>query len=329
MPGRASRISGTGAVLAASALLVAGAASAQSAWPPLYVDCRGEPSASPTVILEAGAFGTSADWDYILQDLSKGGRVCAYDRAGVGLSPDRPGDRGVLAKAGELNVLLDQLGETRPVILVGHSNGALYAQAFARLFPQRVAGLVYVNGVNTDAAENPLLLRDLRDERRLSGLAAIAGHLGLAPLVAAKLTDNERLSPAAAKRKLRALDCARCLTVARDEDRLIIPGLDAVNRLDATAVRHIPTVVISGDQYPNRPLPAAWRAAELGPAKRADHSWVLRAPGATHVSPLARDRAYVDAAVAWLRSPFTTLPRSASTPTAPPEPAPGPPAAAR
>lgn len=184
------------------------------------------------MILEAGAFGTSADWDYILDDLSKGGKVCAYDRAGVGRSPERPGDRGVLAKAGELNTLLDQLGETQPVILVGHSNGALYIEAFARLFPDRVAGLVYVNGVNAVAADDPALLKDLHDERGLSDLAATAAHLGLARVVAGTLTDDEHLSPAAAARKRQVLDCVRCLTVSRDEDRQIVPGLDAVKRLE-------------------------------------------------------------------------------------------------
>lgn len=271
-------------------------------WPPLYTDCRGEPTGSPMVILEAGAFGTSADWDYILDDLSKGGRVCAYDRAGVGRSPDRPGDRGVLTKAGELNGLLDQLGETGRVILVGHSNGALYVEAFARLFPDRVAGLVYVNGVNAGAADDPLLVGDLNTEGKLSNLAVLGAHLGLAPFVAGKLTDDEHLSPSAAARKREALDCVRCLTVSRDEDRQIVPGLEAVKRLDPDAVRRIPTVVISGALYPKEKLAAAWRAAEVKPAAAADRAWVLDAPGATHVSPLARDRAYIDAAVGWLRS---------------------------
>lgn len=300
------------------AILVVLAGAAVAAERPLYVDCRGRSTASPTVILEAGAFGTSADWDYILDDLSSGGRVCAYDRAGVGRSPDRPGDRGVLAKAGELDALLDQLGETGRVILIGHSNGALYVEAFARLFPGRVAGLVYVNGVNASAADDPVLLSDLHTERELSNLAALGARLGLAPLVAGKLTDDEHLSPVAAARKREALDCVRCLTVSRDEDRLIVPGLDAVRRLDGEAVRHIPTVVISGAPHPTERLAAAWRAAEVKPAEAADRSWILDAPGASHVSPLARDRAYIDAAVGWLRS-LTTPPRSASTPTAPPE----------
>ena len=52
----------------------------------LFTDCRGDKTAAPTVILEAGAFGNSADWDYVVQDLSVGGRVCAYDRAGLGRS---------------------------------------------------------------------------------------------------------------------------------------------------------------------------------------------------------------------------------------------------
>jgi pimeloyl-ACP methyl ester carboxylesterase len=277
-------------------------ARAQDPFPPLYVDCRGSASASPAVVMEAGAFGTSADWDLILNDLAAGGRVCAYDRAGLGRSPMRPGARDVLTKAGELNVLLDQIGETRPVILVGHSNGALYIEAFARLWPGRVAGLVYVNGVNADARTDPLLVGDLTTERELSNLAAVAGDLGLAPLVAGRLTRDEALPPEAARRKYHALTCRRCLKVARDEDRAIISGLDAVSRLDKAAVRTIPTVVIVGAPRPRERLARAWRAAEIRPAALADHAWILDAPGATHVSPLARDRAYVDAAIGWLRS---------------------------
>jgi pimeloyl-ACP methyl ester carboxylesterase len=271
------------------------------AFPPLHVDCRGEPTASPTVILEAGAFGTSADWDFVLDDLAKGGRVCAYDRAGLGQSAARPGEKDVLTKAGELNGLLDQLGETRLTILVGHSNGALYIEAFASLWPERVAGLVYVNGVGPDDLDERRLLADLRAERRASDLAVTAGRFGLSPLVADRLVEQMGLRSEAGQRKRRSLTCLPCLKVARDEDRLIIPGLEAARRL-GDATRHIPTVVISGAPYPDKPLASAWRTAEVAPALRADRAWILDMPGATHVSPLTRDRAYVAAAVSWLRS---------------------------
>ena len=58
--------------------------------PPLHVECHGERNAAPTVILEAGAFGTSADWPLVLTDLAAGGRACAYDRSGLGLSRPAP-----------------------------------------------------------------------------------------------------------------------------------------------------------------------------------------------------------------------------------------------
>jgi pimeloyl-ACP methyl ester carboxylesterase len=289
-----------------AALLLALAASSAHATPPplpslprLHVDCRGEKTASPTVILEAGAFGTSADWDFVLDDLAAGGRVCAYDRAGLGASPARPAEKDVLTKAGELDGLLDQLGETRPVILVGHSNGALYVEAFASLWPERVAGLVYVNGVGPDDLDDPRLLADLRAERRASNLAVTAGRLGLTCLVADELSMG--LQSEAARRKREGLASLARLKVARDEDRLIIPGLDAARRL-GDATRYISTVVISGAPYPDQPLAKAWRTAEVAPALRADRAWILDMPGATHVSPLTRDRAYVTAAVSWLRS---------------------------
>jgi pimeloyl-ACP methyl ester carboxylesterase len=288
------------------------ASSAPPVFAPLFVDCRGLATGAPTVILEAGAFGTSADWDFVLGDLAAGGRVCAYDRAGLGRSPPRPGERDVLTKAGELNGLLDQLGETGKVILVGHSNGALYIQAFARLWPGRVAGLVYVNGVGADDLDDPRLLADLRAERRASNLAVTAGRLGLAELVADQLSAPMALKGEAARRKREGLRSLARLKVARDEDAQIIPGLKAVRRLgDADAT--IPTVVITGAPRAPDALSLAWRAAEIVPAARARTAWILDMPGATHVSPLTRDRAYVAAAVNWLRSP---TPAEAAPPSA-------------
>jgi pimeloyl-ACP methyl ester carboxylesterase len=291
-------------------ILVAAGAGAAAA--PLYADCRGEASASPTVILEAGAFGTSADWDFVLDDLAKGGRVCAYDRAGLGRSPPTPDAPDALAKAAELGALLDQLHETAPVILVGHSNGALYIEAFARRSPGRVAGLVYVNGVGSDDLDDPLLLRALAQERRLSDLAVIAARLGLSPLIASRLIGDEGLGGEAAARKRAALTSPASLRVARDEDRAIVPALKTVRAL-GDAARHIPTVVIVGAPYPKERLARAWRAAEIAPAARADHAWILDAPGASHVSPLARDRAYIDAAVGWLRAPFVAASQAGAT----------------
>jgi len=290
-------------VLIAGGLLAGACAAAQ---PELFVDCRGAAGPAPTVILESGAFGTSADWDLVLDDLAKGGRVCAYDRAGVGASPARAGAEDVTSIAQELAHLLDSLGETRPVILVGHSNGALYVETFAALWPERVAGLVYVNGVTSNDTSDPALLADLNRERRLSNLAAIGGGLGLAPLAAPSVVRAEGLPAEARRRKLWALSRPRRLRVARDEDRAIVPGLYTTSDLGGSPA-DIPTVAIWGDD-PNASLAGAWRRAEAIPAQRAQRGWVLEAPGATHVSPLARDRAYVSAAVNWLRSLATPSP---------------------
>jgi pimeloyl-ACP methyl ester carboxylesterase len=295
--------------LIAAAVAVATAAGCAStrletpAGPPaaLYVDCRGQRTAAPTVILESGAFGGAADWELVLDDLAKGGRVCAYDRSGIGRSPAHERGKDVVSIAQELAQLLDAMGETRPVILVGHSNGALYAETFAALWPQRVAGLVYVNGVGDDDLDQPLLLDDLLRERRLSNLAATAAQLGLAPAVSSLLARGMDVPPAAAERKARTLASPAAMTTARDEDRQIIPGLAVARRLGGSPPS-IPTVVIFGAADPQEPLAQAWRAAETAPARRARTAWVLDAPGASHTSPLVRDRAYVVAAADWLRS---------------------------
>ncbi|MGZ3365704.1 MAG: alpha/beta fold hydrolase [Caulobacteraceae bacterium] len=269
--------------------------------PELHVDCRGRSSASPTVILESGAFGSAADWDLVLDDLAGGGRVCAYDRGGIGRSPARTGDPGVTAIAEELRGLLDRLGERGPVILVGHSNGALYVETFAALWPDRVAGLVYVNGVNSDALDHPDLIADLTTERRLAGLAAWAGNVGLSGQVSDVLTSMSGFSGKAAERKRLDLSDARVLRVARDEDRAVIDGLKIARGLGGSPSA-IPMAVVAGSADPDAALSRSWKAAEEAPARRADRQLIIDVPGSTHTSPLVRDRGHVVRAVDWLRS---------------------------
>lgn len=268
---------------------------------PVHIDCRGAPSASPTVILEAGLFGTATDFAEVVPELAEGGRVCAYDRKGLGRSPPKTDGEDVAAVVRELKALLDGLGEQRPVILVGHSNGALYVEAFAEQYPDRVAGLVYVNGVNSDDLDFPVLMDDLAKEKKLAELTVVGAHLGLAPLIADWLTARAGLHGQAALDKRRALGNLNHLRTARDEDAQIIPGLRTV-RARETMLADIPLAVIVGAPDPHSEISKAWRAAGLEAVDRATTSWMLDAPGVTHASPLAKDRHYVKAAVTWLRA---------------------------
>jgi pimeloyl-ACP methyl ester carboxylesterase len=72
-------------------------------------------------------------------------RVCAYDRAGYGLSDPARRASDADNTAADLGRLLDTAPIDGPVVLVGHSLGGLYAIHFANLHPGRVAGLVLLD----------------------------------------------------------------------------------------------------------------------------------------------------------------------------------------
>jgi pimeloyl-ACP methyl ester carboxylesterase len=235
---------------------------ASAAVPALWVDCRGEPSGGPTVVLEAGA-----------EKIAR-----------------------------ELAATLDRLGETGPVVLAGHSNGGVYAEAFAILFPQRTAGVLYINAVGTDDLDSPLVMSELRDEEQRARLAVIGGRLGLAGMVAPRIIAEMGLPPGAARQKFLALTSDHHRLNSREEVLQIIPSLRRIRALGNVSAS-IPTAAIVSTWPPETPTGAAWRAAETAPARRACQGWALVAPGGTHVSPLGRDRAYALAAVRWLQTP--------------------------
>ena len=150
-----------GLIVALLALAVAGAIYqaiatelAERAYPPpgemvdvggyrLHINCVGQ--GSPTVVLDAGSGGFSAQWVRVQRDVSGTTRVCAYDRAGMGWSEMGPYPRYAKQITGELHTLLSKAGIEGPYVLVGHSFGGMYMKTYAARYPDKVAGVALVD----------------------------------------------------------------------------------------------------------------------------------------------------------------------------------------
>jgi pimeloyl-ACP methyl ester carboxylesterase len=109
----------------------------------LHINCVGQ--GSPTVVLDAGAGGFSAQWVRAQREVSGTTRVCAYDRAGMGWSEMGPQPRDAKQITGELRTLLGKAGIEGPYVLVGHSFGGLYMQTYAARYRDEVAGVALVD----------------------------------------------------------------------------------------------------------------------------------------------------------------------------------------
>ena len=150
-----------GLVVVLLALAVAGAiyqaiatGLAERAYPPpgemvdvggysLHINCVGQ--GNPTVVLDAGSGGMSAQWVRVQREVSGTTRVCAYDRAGMGWSEMGPDPRDAKQITGELHTLLSKAGIEGPYVLVGHSFGGMYMQTYAARYPDEVAGVALVD----------------------------------------------------------------------------------------------------------------------------------------------------------------------------------------
>ena len=140
-------------------------------------------TAGPVVVLESGLGEDMREWRAVAQALAPCARVVTYDRPGIGRSAPRPDASPVQADAvaRELAGLLRALGMPPPYVLVGHSLGGLYVQAFARAMPGDVAAVVLVDA--SSPLEPPgVFVSTVPPE---PGTIAAAEDAGVAPSAAA------------------------------------------------------------------------------------------------------------------------------------------------
>lgn len=115
----------------------------------MQIECRG--AGSPTVVLETGLdyFGELA-WAKVLGPVSEFTRACAYSRAGIVWSDDKPGPHDGLGAAHDLHATLAAAGEKAPFVMVGLSMGGPIITTYTGLYGDQVAGLVYVDASHPD-----------------------------------------------------------------------------------------------------------------------------------------------------------------------------------
>jgi pimeloyl-ACP methyl ester carboxylesterase/protein-S-isoprenylcysteine O-methyltransferase Ste14 len=113
----------------------------------LHLICIGD--GAPTVIFESSGFGSSLSSARARERLAARTTVCSYDRRGRGWSDPAPGATTAGDLARDLGVLQDRAKLKWPFVLVASSIGGLTAEMFARQYPERVAGLVYVDAANS------------------------------------------------------------------------------------------------------------------------------------------------------------------------------------
>ncbi|MEX2981150.1 alpha/beta fold hydrolase [Streptomyces sp. C36] len=107
-------------------------------------------SGGPAVVFLPGASATGLDYFGVQQGVSQFTTAVVYDRGGSGYSDPLPLPRTAAAVATELRKLLRAQGIAAPYVLAAHSLGGFYAHRFAQLYPQDVAGLVWLDALHRD-----------------------------------------------------------------------------------------------------------------------------------------------------------------------------------
>ena len=109
-------------------------------------------SGDHTVVFENGLGTEMVIWAEpgVFEAIGETDQVIAYNRGGYGTSELGPAPRDIPRLISELYELIEAKSENEKVVLVGHSLGGSFIRAFAIKYPEKVAGLVFIEATHED-----------------------------------------------------------------------------------------------------------------------------------------------------------------------------------
>ncbi len=258
----------------------------------MQIDCRG--SGTPIVVFEAGldTMG-SLSWSAVHDAVATTTRACAYSRAGIMWSEPAAGKFKPDNVAQDLHALLQAAGEHAPFVLVGHSLGGPYIMNFTRLYPQDIAGLVFVDASHPDQLDRMAKAAGKKMEMG-EGMIKVASALSWTgiPRLIETHTDNPTF-PAKAKLAQDAY-FSRSLSAALQELDSLSATLSSAGQLRQledrpivvlTATKPYPEGMLKAMQMTNEQghrIQTAWKEMHDDEATWSHHSRHELVPDATH-----------------------------------------------
>ena len=111
------------------------------------------------IVIEMGLGACIAEWESLARELGKDHGVLVYERAGINHSDKSDKERTPTNIAEELMNLLDGIPHDEKIVIIGHSQGGLYACEFCGIYPEIVKGLILLD---------PLSVEDNRFKKELT-----------------------------------------------------------------------------------------------------------------------------------------------------------------
>jgi pimeloyl-ACP methyl ester carboxylesterase len=104
----------------------------------------------PLVIVLPGMGCSFEEWYEVIKTLSKTYRVLAFHRQGLGKSELGYGIQNTASAVSDLAEILSHFQIDEPLYLIGHSYGGLCVQHFAKVHPEKVAGVMLVDSTSVE-----------------------------------------------------------------------------------------------------------------------------------------------------------------------------------
>ncbi|WP_455539328.1 alpha/beta fold hydrolase [Terrisporobacter sp.] len=102
------------------------------------------------IVIELGLGTCMDEWLHIAKKFSKEHGILLYERIGINNSSLSENKRTPLNIAHELYELLENIYHKEKIIIIAHSQGGLYAQQFARLYPNMIRGLILLDPLSAN-----------------------------------------------------------------------------------------------------------------------------------------------------------------------------------
>jgi pimeloyl-ACP methyl ester carboxylesterase len=230
----------------------------------------------PIVVMEAGVASNSLDWQLVQPKVAEFAQTVTYDRAGYGWSEKGVDPRSPQQIVTELHALLHHADIEPPYVLVGHSFGGIYIRLFAETYPDKVAGLVFVE------SSVPSMIKTINTQPEIDRLKRVARlkRIGLVRVMLPRILSHINHL----ERKARAQYFAFNMLNSDNVIREALPMYQGVTMADSIDV---PLIVISREPFEELATEQRWQEYQQELVKLSPESRQIFTTTNSHYPALA------------------------------------------